>query len=287
MAQGRLSDRPRAAAIRPEPPHAAGPRRSGEESASARSPLRASASGPPPMSKTERVLAVLERLSSGELPPTHGELMRELGIQRSTLSDLLADLRRLGYIEMLDRRYVPGLRLLTFVQRAARQPGLSAGVRPLLETLAEITQETAIYVIQAGAAPRYVVSIDQVESPNPIRYVGQIGDPYPIDTTAAGRVFLAFERRLPEHPEQSSARRGAAADELEAELDRIRGRGFAVTGDEARSTAIAVPLHDSHRELLGVITIVGPTNRLRPREEEIANMVIAELERRVERMEFG
>ena len=244
------------------------------------------------MSKTERVLAVLERLASGEPPPTHGELMRELEIQRSTLSDLLGELRELGYIDVLDRRYIPGLRLLSFVHRAARQPGLSVGVHPLLETLATLTQETAIYVIQAGGsdtAPRYVVSIDQVESPNPTRYVGQIGDPYPIKSTAAGRAFLAFS----EHPRAWDGLPAVEGEEqvdeaeLERELQRIRESGFAVVGDEARSTAIAAPMRDANDVLLGVITIVGPSNRVRKREAELGNMLVQELERRLGRRKPG
>jgi DNA-binding IclR family transcriptional regulator len=224
------------------------------------------------MSKTERLFAVLERLTSDRPPPTHGELLREVDIQRSTLSDLLAELRQLGYVDVIDRRYVPGLELLTFVHRAARQPNLSAVIAPVLEDLAAETQETAIYVIEAGgygSTPRYVVSIDQVESPNTIRYVGEIGVPYPIEETAAGRVFLACGVADPDQPDADA--------ELEGRLEEIRRQGFAVVGEDERSTAIAAPVRDRNEQMLGVVSIVGPTNRLRGQEKKIGRRLLQRL----------
>jgi DNA-binding IclR family transcriptional regulator len=79
------------------------------------------------VSKTERAFHILERLTSGKPAPTHAELMRELGVQRSTLSDSLSELRDLGYVAVRDRRYLPGARLLTFVRRAGLHGDLAAG----------------------------------------------------------------------------------------------------------------------------------------------------------------
>src|SRR3954465_7993323 len=104
--------------------------------------------------------------------------MRDLGAQRSTLSDSLAELRDLGYVAVRDRRYLPGARLLTFVRRAALHGDLAGGVRPSLEALAAATGETAVWVMEDGGqidSPGAVVSIDQVESPQAIRYVADIG----------------------------------------------------------------------------------------------------------------
>ena len=70
-----------------------------------------------PITRTERALLLLEHVAAGGPPQTHGELMRELSVPRSTLSDLLAELRDLGYLRVIDRRYAPGPRLIGLVHR--------------------------------------------------------------------------------------------------------------------------------------------------------------------------
>lgn len=233
------------------------------------------------MSKTERAFLILERLASGRPAPTHAELMRELGVQRSTLSDSLAELRDLGYVSVRERRYLPGARLLTFVRRAALHGDLSAGIRPSLEALAEATGETAVYVMEDGddgETPGHVVSMDQVESRHAIRYVADIGVPFPMESTAAGHAFLAFTHRSA-HALARGAANGFDADALDLELERVRERGFALVGDAARSTAIAAPVRDVHGSVVGVISIVGPTERLVGAEAQVWTLLEQELRR--------
>lgn len=217
------------------------------------------------LSKTERTFQILERLVSGDAPPTHGELMRELGVQRSTLSDALGELRDLGYVTVRERAYLPGPRLLTFVRAAAASAQLGAGVRRTLERLAAQTGETAVYVMannDRNGAEMTVIATDQVESDQDVRYVATIGKPYPATSTAAGHVFLAFK--------QTEGRRGDGArpvagygDELAAALERVRDRGYAIYAAQSRpSTGIAAPVRAVNGDVIGVIDVVGPSARL-------------------------
>jgi DNA-binding IclR family transcriptional regulator len=231
------------------------------------------------VSKTERAFLILERLASGRQPPTHAELMRELGVQRSTLSDSLAELRDLGYIAVRERRYLPGARLLTFVRRAGLHGDLTAGVRPSLEALAAATGETAVWVTEDGGdgrTPGVVVSMEQVESAHPIRYVADIGVPFTMHGTAAGHAFLAFTARS-----ASSLAEGDRfdPDELDRELAATRERGFALKVDTSRSTALAAPVRDVHGSLMGVISIVGPTDRLGDAESRVWPLLNEEIGR--------
>ena len=212
------------------------------------------------MSKTERTLQVLEYLSTGNPPSTHAELMRATGIQRSTLSDLLAELHALGYLDMRERRYLPGLRLLALVHSAAREPGFNASIRHTLETLAERSGETAVYVIERrGRDGRsHVVAVDQVESTHSIRYVASIGEPYPMHTTAAGRALLAATRRS-----ASSLGTERVPPDLDDDLARARDRGFAVLSEAPDSaTSIAAAIYDRSDSLVGAVSIVGPSERV-------------------------
>jgi DNA-binding IclR family transcriptional regulator len=231
------------------------------------------------VSKTERAFLILERLTSGRPAPTHADLMRELGVQRSTLSDSLAELRDLGYVAVRDRRYLPGARLLTFVRRAGLHGDLSAGVRPSLEALAAATRETAVWVMEDGGngeTPGVVVSIDQVESVQTIRYVADVGVPYPMHSTAAGHAFLAFTQRSAHSLAEGN---GFDPDALDRELAHVRERGFALKVDTERSTAIAAPVLDVHGALMGVISIVGPTDRLGDAEARVWPLLSEEIGR--------
>lgn|GEM_PF-6662213 len=93
------------------------------------------------MRASGRVLAVIEEVVAGPRAPTHAELMRATGISRSTL----ADLRRLGYLTLVEGRpYTPGPRLVGLVHRAvSRDAQLHAGLQPVLARIAAETGETA------------------------------------------------------------------------------------------------------------------------------------------------
>ena len=188
--------------------------------------------------------------------------MRELEVQRSTLSDSPAELRDLGYVSSPERLYLPGPRLLTFVRRAASSGDLTAGVRPALQALVATTGETAVYVMEKpgrGAEPMTVIAMDQVESRHPIRYVADIGEPWPVHSTAAGQVFLAFADGATRERTYETLR---SVDPEALEAERVRTRGYAMVVDLTRSAALATAVRDVHGHVIGVISVVGPADRL-------------------------
>jgi IclR family transcriptional regulator, acetate operon repressor len=200
------------------------------------------------MSKTERALLVLERVTSGQPQPSHADLVRDLDMQRSTLSDVLAELRALRLVELQGRQYFPGLRLIRLAHQASRA-GLSDSVRAALERLSEATGETAVWVVDRLGSEE-VVAVAQVQSAQSIRFVADIGLPWPIRATAAGQAFLAFSGR-------------ATPDGMEERLTEIRRAGYAIVGGEGGGTAIAAPVTDARTGfILGAVSVVGPSDRL-------------------------
>jgi DNA-binding IclR family transcriptional regulator len=67
-------------------------------------------------------------------------------------------------------------------------------VRATLERLSQATGETVVWVVDRIASEE-VVAVAQVQSAQSIRFVADIGLPWPIHATAAGQAFLAFSRR--------------------------------------------------------------------------------------------
>lgn len=185
---------------------------------------------------------LVEYVAAGGPPRTHGELVRELGIPRSTLSDILADLREAGYLQVVGRRWGAGPRLIALVHRGlAQRTGILSGIRPTLREIAAATGETAVYSIRAGDS---IVSLEQAPSANPIRYVADLWEPYPLETTSPGIVFQAFEDPPP------------------PQLAVVRERGYAVyNAGPDRPAAVAAPVRDPRGEIVGSIVVIGPLDR--------------------------
>jgi IclR family acetate operon transcriptional repressor len=212
------------------------------------------------MSAAARGLAVLEHLAGSAAPVTNQELADALGIPKSTLSDLMAELRALGYVQLVRQRYVPGPAMMALGYRTTQKLGTLGGIRPSLERLASATGETVVYAVEVGGdtqTPGQVLLVDQVVSPNPIRYVAPVGHPRPMDQTAAGRVMLAFSNRV------------TPGGTPEAELERVRRQGFAVNAAPSGATSIAGPVRDRRGELAGAISVSGPADRMTDAEQRI------------------
>jgi DNA-binding IclR family transcriptional regulator len=229
----------------------------------------------------DRTLRVLERIAVSVEPPSLTELGQQLGIAKSTLSLLLSDLRGLGYVSVLQRGYIPGPRLLTLgyqlAPRAAFESKLRVRLRPLLEALVAATSETAVLSVEVGGSSEragVVLAVDQVESPNPLRFVPGIGQAQPMYRGAAGRVFLAFSGRS-----AASLPKGSLVKmtdktlvdpaAIDAELRRVRAQGFAVQADETIEgvVTIAAPLLGPDSWPLAAVSVFGPTQRL-PRPQD-------------------
>lgn len=200
--------------------------------------------------RAHRTLHVLEYFAAGAPPRTHAELLRELAIPRSTLSDILADLRESGFLQSVDRRWVAGPRLIALIHRGlAQRTGVLEGVRPTLREIAAATGETAVYAIRAGDS---IISLEQAPSANPIRYVADLWEPYPLETTSPGMVFQAFDDPPPRR------------------LAEVRRLGYAFyNAAPDRPAAIAAPVRDPRGEIAGAIVVIGPLERFADPERTI------------------
>src|SRR5262245_36618945 len=103
------------------------------------------------MSAAGRALRVLEYLAAATQPVSNQELGAALGIPRSTLSDLLAELRALGYVSQVAGGHVPGTALTLLGYRTTRRLGTPGAIQRSLAQLAQETGETAIYSVEIGS----------------------------------------------------------------------------------------------------------------------------------------
>ncbi|MFI5011614.1 MAG: IclR family transcriptional regulator [Hyphomicrobiales bacterium] len=213
------------------------------------------------MSSVKRSLKLVEIIAGSDHPPTHAELARRLAIPKSTLSQLLASLRDAGYVALIDGRYLPGIQLISLSYRVARKGKALMAMKPALDRLAREAAETVLLAVRVHNQFMYV---EQSPGPHPIRYAVDIGDTRPLETTAIGRVFLAFDGAAdsPNAPDSSTSPAKSAA--LGRVFADIRRTGYSVNeGEVVKGVhAIAAPILDEAGSPIAALAVLGPRERM-------------------------
>ena len=120
-----------------------------------------------------------------------GELSRELGLRKSTISRLMSTLERGGLLARSQetKRYRPGIDLISLAAQVASYMDVREVARPVLRQLAEVCQETVnLAVLDTGQ----VIDLDQfVPRAHQVKSIGWGRWRMPLHCTAAGKVLLA------------------------------------------------------------------------------------------------
>jgi DNA-binding IclR family transcriptional regulator len=193
-----------------------------------------------------------------------------LGVARSTAHRLLTALRQRGFVlqDKPNSAYRPGPALNAIGLAAIGRIDIRRIARPVLEELAESAQETVSLCILEGRSVRF---IDCVESPRAVRVGDRTGVVMPAHCTAAGKAILAGMsdgglRRLYPEGELGALTDASIAtwDELLAELDSIRDKGYAINIEEGESgiSAVGASVPDLYGTALAALAIVVPAGRL-------------------------
>lgn len=220
---------------------------------------------------------ILARFTRQTPTQESGEIIRALGLSRSTGYRFLHGMIQLGF---LDRDPATGqLRLgLSFIQLghlAQEQFALVQVARPFMEELAQETQETVLLAfLRNGRA----YCAEKVESTQRIRLSFDRGASLPLHAGASSKVLLA---QLPIQEVVRVIRRAGlprytantitSPDRLKRELAEIRRRGYAISSEEVDpgAWAISAPILGSHDGTIAGLTLSGPLQRLtRTREAD-------------------
>jgi DNA-binding IclR family transcriptional regulator len=189
---------------------------------------------------SHRVLAILARLAEHPGGVGLDEMAKAVDSPKPTVHRALAALRDVGFAAQDGwGRYVLGdefLRL-AFAHHEARPDHVR--IRSTLEALATQFAETAHYAVLDG---RSVVYRSKVDPPSgAVRLTSTVGGRNPPHSTAVGKLLLAHA--LPDDDavrawaaaaplERRTGRTKVTADELCADLDLVRERGFALDDQE-------------------------------------------------------
>jgi len=217
-----------------------------------------------------RALDILEAFVLGQEELGVTELSRKLKLHKNNVFRLLATLETRGWVEQ-DREsgtYRLGIKTFEVASVFLHHLGLVNQAHAGLEQLALETGETAYLGVLEGGA---VVCLDMVETTRAVRVVSYLGRRLPAHATALGKAQLAHrpqeevERLFKDHePVTLTPRTLTDTVRLADELARVAAQDVAVEDEEldAGVRAVAAPVRDYARRVVGAVGVVGPTVRL-------------------------
>jgi len=210
------------------------------------------------------------------------EIADQTQYSKSTVHRYLKSLKKHQLVVKEGDIYQVGLRFLDYGEYARTRRDIHDLARPLVDDLAEKTEERALFEVEENGRAVYIY---RGIGERAVKTDSRIGTYRYMHTIAGGKAILANlseQRReeildrwgLPKTTEATITDRS----ELYEELKEIRNRGAAFNDEETIEglRAVAVPVLDSNETVHGALTVSGPTHRIRGDlyREEIPNLLL-------------
>lgn len=211
-----------------------------------------------------KALSVLGCFSRSEPALTASELTRRLKLTRTSVLRLLATLERFGYIEKCPEAvgYRIGLRAFEVGTLFLAANPLSSVLAGALDELVEKTRCTAYLAVLDKDD---VVMLNHREGTLPIRFVWQVGDRLPLNTTAMGKAMLArmSSEEIDHHLGRGKTLRGLTENSIrmrsqfDVEIAKTRERGWGLAREESHAglTAVGSAILDKANRPIAAISV--------------------------------
>ena len=197
------------------------------------------------------------------------ETARQTGLSPSTIGRLMAAMKTLRILSQnpQTKAYTMGIRVLEWGGVFSASLDLRLKALPVMQELQRVSQESISLYIYDGADR---VCVERLESNLTVRIVTRVGRRLPLYAGSAGKAILAF---LPSERQDEIINQrplepltpNTITDEkcLREELARVRRVGYAVSHGEwiLDASGVAAPILGWNNEVLGAITISGPSQR--------------------------
>lgn len=201
----------------------------------------------------DRAAQLLIAVADSAAPIGVGELAEATDLPKSTVSRLVAALERHALVQRDSLRgpLRPGPVMMRLARRGIGDRDLTELSADALRRLAEASAET---INLAVPTPLGVEHLSQVDSGHFIGSTNWIGRRVPHETTAVGKVFLAF----------GAVRVTGQHAGLVPELEAVRVRGYATAVGELEPglAAMAAPVRAGAGDVVAALSISGPETRL-------------------------
>jgi DNA-binding IclR family transcriptional regulator len=228
----------------------------------------------------ERAIAILKSFSVTRPERGVGELSRELGLHKSTVSRLMATLERGGLLnrDPHTQRYRLGVDILVLAAQVVGFLNVQDVARPFLKALSLEVHESVNLVVMDVPSPgsgrsAQVVNLEQFVPPaRQVKDIGRVGRRMSSHATAAGKVLLAslspdlLAEALPTDLRPFTGATITDRGRFLEELVRVRRQGYGLAREELEEglNAAAAPIHDHNGQVVAAVSVAGPAYRVTP-----------------------
>ncbi len=246
-------------------------------------------SSPTGTQAVDRALGLLTQVMESATALTFSELQESSGLAKSTVSRLLSSLEASSLISRTPQGLIrPGAGLTRFAYAHAPNDELLEFSQSAMQTLNDLTGETINLAVLLGHEVEQISQIDCTFHMGGVNWgVSRV----PLHCSALGKAFLAHGAQLPEgRLTRLTPRSVTNRAELENQLVTIRERGWAIADSELEIglIAIAAPIFRESGNMIGAMSISGPTMRMtREVTEQYAQLLLEETARVSEKFGFS
>lgn len=236
---------------------------------------------------TQRVLQIMDLLTTAREPMRLADISRALEIPKSTLLPILQTMTEYRYLAKDGAdRYSLGMALMGASAAAGKLHSPERCIKACLKELVEKFSETCYYGILEG---NRVLYLEKVESPQPLRMLTTIGHRLPAYATGLGKALLIDHTRkqlevlYPEGLTPLTEKTIRDIPSLAAQLEKAREEGYAWEIEESTDhiRCFAVPVRKGG-VITGAVSMAIPLFRYK---EEYKNVIISALQGTAERLE--
>lgn len=241
----------------------------------------------------DRALSVLLCFAEQERELGITEISRALDLSPSTVHRIVRALSARGFLRQnpISDRYQLGQTTVILGQIAQRTFDLDRAL-PLLKELAEITGES----VNLGMRDRNrVFVLLHVESPHALRFDHKPGSEVPLHASAMGKCLVAWSRdplglltELEPLPKLTPTTI-TSLDDWEAEIVRIRRRGYSVDDEEsvAGVRCVGAPVVDADGTADIALAVLAPSVRMSDRTVQTVSKHVRRIAERIEELRAG
>ena len=212
----------------------------------------------------DKCFSILALMADAKRPFGFNEIVRMLGLNKSTVFNMLHTLNDLDVLEKgADGLFRLGPRLFVLGNAAAGGSELIQTVHPYLETINREFKLSTFFGILSG---REVIILDKADRANRIKISSEIGMKMPVFAGVAGKVLLSQlpETTIDEILSQNTPKRYTSKTIVDKaaykkEILEVRQNGIAYDREEYIEglIAVAIPIRTYREDLQAAIWAVG------------------------------
>lgn len=224
----------------------------------------------------EKAIDILSCFTIESPSLTVTEISITTGFNQSTVSRILATLEKKRCMERDTRggKYRLGIKFHQWKSILSQEASFADLARPAMEKLRDFCgEEVSLYVLNEGKR----ICVEAVKSHHGVAKVTQVGKLYPLHCGASGKVLLAYLPEKIRHSiifgrplEKFTPSTITDPVELEADLEKIRRDGYAVSLEEREkgTYSVVTPVMANRGKIIASLSISGPIFRLSDEQRE-------------------